>query len=1033
MGTIEDKLRYLAKTKKDIMNALKSKGVEINESIPFSEYDTMVKSIRGGDVLLCKNMEELEEQGELSPGTLVMIYDEETDTFGGIYEATENGLQVLPTQLTANVTNVAPGIKAFGPNGIVEGTYTSDADATADDIFWYKTAYVNGVKLTGRLMQLAQSLLTYDSTMSYNTNLIVKGHPSGSKYSAYNKSTICEITVPQSEIANVIGLTSDQIVEGATVLGIAGTATSGGAITSDGIKQFATEEEMQADSTSKEGDLAIVYSEIISNMNSNLTVSTMIFPETIVLPAAVSTTISGYLYDDNNDYSTMCRIYLRANSFYIMDYYTRDYIVRYTSTDGITYTKSTDIDSYKFDKPMHYSGTWNDSLGYFMQVSVSEFNGLYKFGTKSFYNYVIPTANNISTGEGIVGKPFIIENLEEYIKGLDCVIILDETEELNFNGTIVEYVNRFRIVTSIGIIGSTGVYENGYIRLTTTAGHTHVVYTYENNVLTSTEEITVDDAGLTDINVFGCKVMSWYVEAVDNVYSPSFTYDFTSTVPCYSIAPSQLTLANSNELLPGKISYGVNGIVTGDDSIYDNLDYDKILEKFYGLEETYTFDMSAFSNPITARINESNLVVDRRYKQIEKPIGLLDTGTGDITIGYANHLYMDASGMYAFRTSNPEIMALVPRTLGTIKIVNPVSNEVLHEIANVLPALNIIKSPVLDIIRYVKYTATTIELYEFDCLTLQSTLKYSKTITLPYTTSNFRYDIHVSKDYIILVLMPYLSGHDSDVIVILDTEYNELAVDISHGTPSTNYSNAPVGIAEFNDVINIECNHHVDSNTLIRKLVFNKSTNELSVFAENSTVASIPSVAGYLQIAEIDGNCIFASSSPGTSALVIFKDFSERWRNYSYKYNSTTGSVYMHMGYDNNMYFIFSNTIMSGHISSLTAQDSTYRANIEIDSTWDLAPYSIISQNGVQSLSSVNSNTEACIYRNNNTIVLTSIINKHLEVSLTNTYEESTSPSIYILRTPTSNSEYSVYVSAYPSNYEESGAITPEELDIIKE
>lgn len=44
-------------------------------------------------------------------------------------------------------TNIKQGTTIFG----VTGTYTSDANATADDILLNKTAYVNGVKLTGTI------------------------------------------------------------------------------------------------------------------------------------------------------------------------------------------------------------------------------------------------------------------------------------------------------------------------------------------------------------------------------------------------------------------------------------------------------------------------------------------------------------------------------------------------------------------------------------------------------------------------------------------------------------------------------------------------------------------------------------------------------------------------------------------------------------------------------------------------------------------------------------------------------------------
>ena len=41
--------------------------------------------------------------------------------------------------------NIAAGKQVFG----LSGTFTADADATAEDIRAGKTAYVNGVKITG--------------------------------------------------------------------------------------------------------------------------------------------------------------------------------------------------------------------------------------------------------------------------------------------------------------------------------------------------------------------------------------------------------------------------------------------------------------------------------------------------------------------------------------------------------------------------------------------------------------------------------------------------------------------------------------------------------------------------------------------------------------------------------------------------------------------------------------------------------------------------------------------------------------------
>ncbi len=78
--------------------------------------------------------------GALATQTLSAANDTVT---AGNYDATT--LSLVDTDLAAG--NIKPGITLFG----FAGTYTSDADAIAGNILSGKTAYVNGVKLTGAL------------------------------------------------------------------------------------------------------------------------------------------------------------------------------------------------------------------------------------------------------------------------------------------------------------------------------------------------------------------------------------------------------------------------------------------------------------------------------------------------------------------------------------------------------------------------------------------------------------------------------------------------------------------------------------------------------------------------------------------------------------------------------------------------------------------------------------------------------------------------------------------------------------------
>lgn len=63
----------------------------------------------------------------------------------GYFEANNPQIQVFCYDPDYTEGNIAAGKQVFGLNG----SFTSDADATAEDIRQGKTAYVNGVKITG--------------------------------------------------------------------------------------------------------------------------------------------------------------------------------------------------------------------------------------------------------------------------------------------------------------------------------------------------------------------------------------------------------------------------------------------------------------------------------------------------------------------------------------------------------------------------------------------------------------------------------------------------------------------------------------------------------------------------------------------------------------------------------------------------------------------------------------------------------------------------------------------------------------------
>ena len=229
MGTTTDKLNKLMETKAAIKAALVEKGQ--NPSDVFSTYADNIKAIKAdlngtaspGDVLKGETFyntdqnkkltgtietftpqneytsnQTLETSGKYLSGNIIINTptkkDEQTKTVElnmstGNQVITPDPNKVL-TEVTINKPNtfIESNIKADISIGGIIGTFTSDADAVASDIAEGKTAYVNGVKITGtNTNEVNYSTLltsTYPNRYSITTNL------TGVTASANNPETI---------------------------------------------------------------------------------------------------------------------------------------------------------------------------------------------------------------------------------------------------------------------------------------------------------------------------------------------------------------------------------------------------------------------------------------------------------------------------------------------------------------------------------------------------------------------------------------------------------------------------------------------------------------------------------------------------------------------------------------------------------------------------------------------------------------------------------------------------------------------------
>lgn len=180
-------------------------------------------------------------------------------------------------------------------------------------------------------------------------------------------------------------------------------------IESDGVRLFATIEEMQADTTAKENDLAVVYSYTIQNGIATTEFTQINFPDTVVLPSVVT-----------SDYFCMMRsdtgmgdgqIMLRSDEFrFDISSDTGETRIRYTSTDGITYTKTEGDSVVEFENPLkcYYEEEWNDNFGYFMQTGGYDFEGLYRYDGTAWNiannQFTLTNTNDLISGKAGYGK-----------------------------------------------------------------------------------------------------------------------------------------------------------------------------------------------------------------------------------------------------------------------------------------------------------------------------------------------------------------------------------------------------------------------------------------------------------------------------------------------------------------------------------------------------------------------------------------------------------------------------------------------------
>ena len=504
---------------------------------------------------------------------------------------------------------------------IETGIDTSDATATNMDLPIGVTAYARGEKITGVLNKYENTEIMepYGMYVNQSSTIEIKSTPHVGNPSLYGEGTVISIAVPKEEN----GLVAENIIKGANIFGVEGTAETGGSET--GVKLFGTIDEMRADTKAKEGDIAIVYRNELQPITVDSHFSKAVFPETVVLPSTMTDYVE--LEFRAVDDSVMLDCMGQLDSYYFrMNCHTEtgNVSIEYESSDGITYNRislegnGVDGNNVDFGIELYYANPdmWHDTIGYFIQSGGAYFDGFYSFN--NIYAPDIVLLNDryyrlpleIATGKLLFKDneiPYMLtQEPNQYLDGSIVQIISTVQDDVYDNVLKVTAMNLYYAKNVYGYTVSTRDTGVNYACLCDYNGNpryssylTVINYTENDGIVRTdfdnsetirsaySDYVATEDNNATVYINFGVLNDNVYIQhignASSNIYSTP-TYGGTidtktglgSTVATYSvydykilewiINPTQFTIT-PDSILPGKTGYGSNGIIEGDGSI----------------------------------------------------------------------------------------------------------------------------------------------------------------------------------------------------------------------------------------------------------------------------------------------------------------------------------------------------------------------------------------------------------------------------------------------------------------------------------
>ena len=396
-------------------------------------------------------------------------------------------------------------------------------------------------------------------------------------------------------------------------------------ITDGGVKIFNTIEEMQQDPKAKEGDLAIVYNTLFTNIYYGVSFSAILIPKVITL-ASVSESTRTLTANGTNGYAYFsCSIppfeegSERTLNIVAENDKKRIELYYLPSDDGLTYTFNygyyiigsnrtafdfdTDDFIFDFETTVKISSVYDQVFDAIFRIREIEFLGLFQcsvnnvYLNSTYYGNRLTINNNAAQFNIVnwVDMQYLNNNiclLTPNFEGFSGISILENIEGRNVKKLSVYVGNNVLIFIDnklyvMGTAPSTSQSDiNEFI-----ATHTYTKNTYDLELWNCTQEtsnytihsMTINDEvcyfALGDEIDLESYLTDWlYLQQGGSrqafvIYDPEYFNSYTENVSFvfdnayvdeYDIAPTQFTAMDNSYLVTDASALGRNGIITGD-------------------------------------------------------------------------------------------------------------------------------------------------------------------------------------------------------------------------------------------------------------------------------------------------------------------------------------------------------------------------------------------------------------------------------------------------------------------------------------